>query len=193
MCRTWVLLVPCLIPWTEHYYPPPLTSCDLPMFMYSRIPHPQGLTGMRYHPSRWGQIPGSPMGWGLPLSKTMECGIWTLLLPKLYCVMHGRPWFCIRIHPRNTLEKSSRVFTLVITVALGFMMGKAHGWGTFLKHGDGLGHCLVLGPLSYFVNAPTLGLYLTLKRAGYLSVLDLHFLCFNQTLHANCVFCLPHM
>jgi hypothetical protein len=46
--------------------------------------------------------------------------------------------------------------------------------------------------LSCFANAPTLGFYLTLKRAGYLSVLDLHLLCFNQTLHANCVFCLPH-
>jgi len=30
--------------------------------MYRGIPHPQGLPGMRYHPSRWGQIPGSPMG-----------------------------------------------------------------------------------------------------------------------------------
>ncbi len=65
----------------------------------------------------------------------------------------------------------------MITVALGFMMGKAHGWGTFLKHGDGRGHYLVLGPLSYFANAPTLGaLPYTLKRAGYLSVLDLHLL-----------------
>ncbi len=100
-------------------------------------------------------------------------------------ILHQNP-------PRNILEKNSRVFTLVNTVALGLMMGKAHGWGTFSKHGDGLGHCLVLGPLSYFANAPTLGLYLTLKRAGYLSVLDLHLLCFNQTLHANCVFCLPH-
>jgi hypothetical protein len=35
----------------------------------------------------------------------------------------------------------------MINIALCFMIGKAHGWGTFLKYKATFSNCLVLGPL----------------------------------------------
>jgi len=56
----------------------------------------------------------------------------------------------------------------MINFASFFTIGKAHGWGTFPKCGARLSYSLILAP--YFEKAPTLGLYLTLKRHHYHSL-----------------------
>jgi len=66
----------------------------------------------------------------------------------------------------------------MINFASFFTIGKAHVWGTFPKCGAGLSYRLVLGP--YFENAPTLVLYLTLKRHHY------HFWVFWQNPKQEC-------
>jgi hypothetical protein len=53
------------------------------------------------------------------------------------------------------------IIWFMIKFASCFMVGKAHGWGTFPKWEDGLGYCLIRDPL--FRECPYPGLYFTHK------------------------------